>query len=389
MKTVIFLLAVLLVLMTSCSSGTLSMHPIDAKIPEMRFWYWKDGEYKSAWGDKGDWFKTGDPKKFKLKLHKDAGKCQLTYQDGDSHFTKDCQGMSEFELDLGTYTSSQSPVVGFSVATENLGIQQGFFYPNLLTQFPAIPVAYKCPHSDTVGGISVCTRPATYAFNFVATITDNYPGLLQFTKKCDNDFVPTVTPITVTGAGQLNFSVTSDTAQYCAINLAVKQNQQPDGSYAIKKEQTVHIRFYDPKYVPLPIPTMTQTKDGWHVCAPQEYKLYSVNESDGGGGIFAGACQDVKGNTVEFMVWDDIGRFSWNVAPGRVLQFLDGAAVGDIPLTNGYNFYSTAKPWIEGQLDKLCKKSDWRCRYFKYNDVIHLPKMIEAVEKWDASVLYQ
>ena len=363
----------------------LTMKPIEADIPELRFWYQKGGAWKNVYGHAGDFFADGDSKKFLVKLHKDAGKCQLTYDDGDNHFTKDCKGLSTMELDLGKYYPNHPDVIGISVATDRLGIQTGYFYPNMRTERDALPVAYKCPGQSTERTMSTCTRPATYTFFFAAQIEDASAGDMQFVRKCNKTQMQTDV-IPVTGAGPISLSIASNTADYCVIQLNLRQNKQPDGSYLIKKQQNIFVRFYNEKYIPLPIPELTKQGDGkWKACAPESYEKYSVNGKDRGSWSQS-KCYTVDADQVEIDVWDDLGRFSWNVAPGRALFDAKGFATKGIEV-NGFYFYNQARPWVEKKILESCSAKDVECAKKKRDELLKHPKMIKAMETWDASVL--
>lgn len=385
----------LLVAVLGCNGGcsstkAVSMKPVDARIPELRFWYEKNGQMKDVYGSGGDYFNAGDAKQFKVKLHKNGGNCQLTYTDGDSNFTKDCRGMSTYTLDLGTYYVNHPSVVGISVAMEKLGIQQGYFYPQVNpSPFPELPVSYKCPQQESTDGISVCTRPATYQFNFTVSVKENFPGLLQYARKCVSDATETVDVFTINGAGDVPLTFNSSLAQYCTISVALKQNPQPDGSYAIKKKNVIHLNFYNPQYIPLPIPVINKVANGWQVCGAEEYDATSLNLVDGGG-IGSGKCKTVNASSMEALAWDDIGRFSWNTsdASGRSL-FLDATTSSKTSKSNGYYFYTLARPWVENQVLKKCRANDEQCIRSHINEVMRDPKMIKAVENWDSSILYK
>jgi len=96
------LLSVLsMILITGCATPPLSMKPVDAQVPELKFSYYKNGLFKSAYGHAGNHFKEGEPKIFKVKVNKFGGSCKLRYIDGNDDVTKDCTGMSEVTLDMG------------------------------------------------------------------------------------------------------------------------------------------------------------------------------------------------------------------------------------------------------------------------------------------------
>lgn len=368
-------------------TAALSMKPIDAEIPELRFWYEKGGNWQSVYGHAGDFFTVGEAKKFKVKLHKDAGKCQLTYDDGDNHFTKDCAGLSTMDLDLGKYYANHPDVIGISVATEKMGIQTGYFYPNMRTERDALPVQYKCPGQSNTRTMSTCTRPATYSFFFSAQVTDPSAGDMQFVRKCNktamqSDIIP------ITGAGPVTLNIQSMTSDYCVIQLNLRQNKQPDGSYLVKKQQNIFVRFYNEKYIPLPIPDLTKNDDGsWKACAPENYVKYSVNGNDRGSWSQS-KCINVKADAVEIDVWDEIGRFSWNLTPGRSMLSTEGFNKSGVEV-NGFYFYNEARPWMEKHILEACKANDMECIKKKRDELLKDPKMVKAVEAWDASLLYK
>jgi hypothetical protein len=389
MKRGLFTALLVLAVMSGCG-GTqlLSMKPIEADIPELRFWYEKGGALKSVWGHAGDFFAAGDAKKFVVKLHKDAGKCQLTYDDGDSHFTKDCAGLSTMTLDLGKYYANHPDVIGISVATEKLGIQMGFFYPNLRAERDVLPVEYKCPGQSSNKTMSTCTRPASYQFFLNAQIEDGSAGEMQFVRKCNKTSMQTDV-IPVTGAGPITVSLQSMTPDYCVIQLNLRQNKQADGTYTIKKQQNLFVRFYDEKYIPLPIPELTKQSDGnWKACAPESYEKYSVNGNDRGSWTQS-KCYTVGGSKdTEIDVWDRSGRFSWNATPGRMMLGTKGTTPQGIEI-NGFYFYNQARPWVEDRIKAACGSNDLACAKKKHSELLKDPKMIRAMEAWDASLLYQ
>ena len=369
-------------------TAALSMKPVDADIPELRFWYQKGGAWQTVFGHAGDFFTVGEAKKFKVKLHKDAGKCQLTYDDGDNHFTKDCEGLSTMDLDLGTYYANHPDVIGISVATEKLGIQTGYFYPNMRLERDVLPVQFKCPGQSSNKTMSTCTRPATYNFFFSAGVEDPSAGDMQFVRKCNKTSIQTDV-IPVTGAGPITLSLQSMDADYCVIQLNLRQNKQPDGTYLIKKQQNLFVRFYNEKYIPLPIPELTKQSDGsWQACAPESYEKYSVNGTDRGSWTQS-KCYKVPAGQVEIDVWDSIGRFSWNAAPGRSLMSTEGVAKANGIDVNGFYFYNQARPWVEQRILKACKSTDVECIKKKRDELLKDPVMVRAVEAWDASILYK
>lgn len=369
-------------------TAALSMKPIDADIPELRFWYMKGGAWQNAFGQAGDFFSVGDPKEFQIKLNKNAGDCQLTYDDGDTHFTQDCDGQSTVTLNLGNYSAQQPDVIGISVATQNGGIQTGYFYPNMRVQHSALPVTYTCPGQSSSGLMSTCTRPATYDFDFSANITDGDPGQLQFVRQCNKGSLETDV-INISGAGPVPLSLNSTTPDFCVIQLNLRQKQLPNGTWAIEEQQNIFVRFYDPTYIPLPLPELTQQSNGsWQACAPDDYSMYSINGTDYGSGWFSSNCKTITGSNLEIDVWDSIGRFSWNVIPPRVLMNAKSSGQRGVEL-NGFYFYNKARPWVEQQILSVCKPTDEGCIKKKRDELLRNPKMVKAVTAWDASLLYK
>jgi len=368
-----FLILGVLLLSSCASTQPLSKKPVDALIPELPFSYQKGGSFISAKGIGAAYFSVGDPKVIKVKTNRYAGDCQLIMTDGDTNLTRNCSGLSEVVLNLGRHYKNQPEVIGISVVSQNLTTQLGWFYPSLRTKRVSLPVSFKCPQQSNSEGLQTCTRPATFAFNFSANITDNFPGKIQYTYACDN--VGLVTQIKdITAPGAIPYTLNSGVAQFCQIRLDVIQNLQADGTYSIKKSSTISVRFYDPQYIPLPMPIIS----GHQVCAAEDYSAISINGVDDGS-LRSGKCVTFDGTIKEVIAWDSIGRVSWAV-PGSSSSMLSTEAVRR---RNEYKFYQDARPWVESEMKK-CGLTEACAR-----KVIYSSKMKSAVRHWDASRLYR
>lgn len=297
-------LIILSIFACGCASiGPVSLQPVDAKIPELRFSYFKDGKWVPAFGHAGDHFKIGDPQRFKIQLHSSMNECQLSYNDGEKHFTHDCSGVSEYELDLGPYHQDSPTVLGISVASEKAGIQVGHFYPNLAKVRKELPLIFKCPSQSTHGTISTCTRPATFEFPLRIQVVNDTAGKMLVQHKCSNGKKNSEVR-DISGSGFQEYSVSMEDPTYCVLVFALKQQN-------LKFSHTVHTRFYNPKYIPLANPTIVKDGDYYNVCAHGDYEFYKVNGKDYKDNLWTGKCKRIHGDLVEIQAWDEIGRTSF------------------------------------------------------------------------------
>lgn len=364
-----FLLFSILLTFTGCATLA-PLKPIEAQIPELRFSYAKDGEFKVAYGHAADHFKEGEPRIIKIKVNKKGGECKLRYIDGDRDFTNDCTGLSEVVLDLGLHYAGEPEVLGFSVSQSNLGIQQGFLYSLMRKERDALTVDFKCPYTETKGDLSVCTRPASYAFKIKTTIEENVPGELLQTLSCnDGTSFDEVIPISKQGDQWLEFTVQTPT--FCVLGLGLRQDKRPDGTHRIIKGKTIFLRFYNPAYVPLAVPKIGSVDGVRSVCATADYKAHTIYEKDGGR-INTGACVSAP-KSFEFLAWDAYGRFTYKNEPTLAKQ-------------EGWDFYENIKPWVQAHSRRCANRE---CAILEFERLRRHPKIVKAVERWDSSVLYQ
>jgi hypothetical protein len=298
----------LLLFLISCSSNQLSMKPIDAGILEMPFHYLKDGKYVQAFGHEAASFSSGDKKVFRFKVHKRTGECQFNYNDGEDHFTKDCSQEKEIVLDLGEYNNQTPSAIRFSIASEKLGIQTGRFYPTIKRKLTSLPVRFKCPYQKTNKDVSICTRPASFDFRIKVIIEQDQKGELLYTYKCNNSAMVSE-KLAIDGKGSVSLSMVSMKKDYCKIGMALKQDRD-------KFRHTINVKFYNPKYIPLPTPIIKKVSSGYKICAPESYKAYTVNGLERGK-WYHSKCKKIGAENVEVFVWDNLGRFSWRVLNKR------------------------------------------------------------------------
>ena len=378
----------LLSLLTSCATAPTSLKPVDAQIPELRFSYFKNGVYKTAFGHAASHFKEGDPKVFKVKVNQNGGACKIRYIDGNDDITKDCTGASEVILDLGVHYKNQPEVIGISVSQEKLGIQQGFIYSLLRKERDPLPVEFKCPHAESEGDLAVCTRPATYAFKVNAIITNDVAGELLQTFVCnDGTKFEKIVPISSAGEQMLEFSPQNPT--FCTVGLGLRQGRRSDGTHSIIKAKSIFVRFYSPLYIPLSPPVLKNQDGVKKVCAGESYAAYTFNNKDGSY-IDPQTCFNAS-NVFEFLAWDSIGRFSYKRNETQEL----------LSLTNeSWDFYEKVKPWVRKNTpdcvsdneeywvhDEYRSKDD--CMTKEFEKLMRHPQMVKAIEKWDSSVLYK
>lgn len=368
-----------LMFLVGCSSTKpLSMKPMDAEIPELRFSYLKNGEFKVARGHSADHFSVGDPKILKIRVHNRGGKCSLRYIDGDSDMSKDCTGLSEVVLDLGKHYQGQPEVLGVSVSQEKLGVQQGFFYPLLRETRAELPVDYKCPYSESKGDLDVCTRPATFAFKLKAQIKSDLAGEL-FEKLVCNDGTQFERVKAIAGASEQQIEFVTKGPTFCVLGVGLRQGKKPDGSYTVIQSKSVFIRFYDPRYIPLPRPQIVVEGGKKKACGSENYDAYSIGDKDYKHGPFTKNCIEIP-DQFEFMAWDSIGRFTWRTSDPLTFA-LFSSMKGE-----GWDFYENARVWIIKNM-KSC--SSVKCVRSEIDRLMEHPKMVEAVESWDSSILYK
>ena len=358
------ILALSLFLNSCTSTPPLSMKPVDARIPELQFYYYKSGAWELARGQAADYFSPGDPKKFKVITHPKSGDCMINFVDGDVQKTFPCTNNSETIIDLGIYTVISPSVQAMSVVSENFGIQLGYFYPNLHSPKNMMGVEFTCPYSETNGNISVCTRPATYAFEFSFKIPT--PGKLQVISQCTGG-VPNIDTQTVTIPQEFKSKISSPEKNYCIVSINFVDNNNEQFQHII------HIRFYDPLYIPLSTPSVKLDDQGYHICTGEKYYKTLVNGEDYGV-LGAGYCYVVNTPNVSIIGWDTIGRVAWGYASKEVSV-----------LENGFNFYSEAYQFAQNKLS-FCNDCD--CVKQNVNLVLYDPKMINAVHDWNAKELY-
>lgn len=381
------------VTLSGCSTSTksISMKPEDAKIPELHFDYWKDGKWRKAEGHAGDEFTVGNVKKFRVRTHKGMGNCLVNYLDGDSHIVKDCSNKGEVLFDtedFEDYYEGHPTVLAFSVAGEKTGIQTGYFYPFVGIKRESLPVLVRCPHVQTSRNITTCSRPATFTFRMVAKNPLAEPGDLQYQYSCRDGQSGKEVFTDVESYGSEVLELKVNEASYCAIAFAFRNKDKTK-----KLSHLLHVRFYDPKYIPLPLPNVSETSKGYKVCGAEEYRLTSVNGDDRGR-LKAGNCINVKGNSLDMLSWDDIGRLNHvhkSKLPSNMedigrnfftprAMYIDNA---------GWEFYKEARPWVESEIRKLCTPITASCAREKYKEVLYHPRMVKAVEEWDAKYLYE
>jgi hypothetical protein len=362
-----------LAILSGCATNPVPFKPIEAQIPELRFSYAKDGNFKVAYGHAADHFKEGEPKIIKVKVNKKGGDCKLRLIDGDRDFTKDCTGLSEVVLDLGTHYEGEPDVIGLSVSQENLGIQQGFLYTLLRKERDALPVSFRCPYNETVSDLAVCTRPASYAFKVKITVEENLPGELLETLWCnDGTSFDKVLPITGAEEKWLEFTVRSPT--FCVLGLGLRQDKRPDGTHRILKGKTIFLRFYNPMYIPLGVPELGSVAGVRSVCAAEDYNAHTIYGKDGGR-INKGACVDAP-KSFEFLAWDSYGRFTFKIEQTKYSKRKK---------PEGWEFYENIKPWVYQNMKKCLNEA---CVISEYERLSKHPQMVQAVELWDSSVLY-
>lgn len=379
---------IILVLLSGCASTKpLSMKPMEADIPELKFEYLKKDKWIEVYGHAGDLFVEGEKKILRIKTHKKGGNCLLNYVDGDTHFTKDCKGMSEVFLDLGKYKKPHPEVMGISVSMEKTGTQLGYFYPLLRPLRDVLPVNFKCPYSKTTDSVTSCTRPASYSFVFEVVIGGEGKGKLQYEFKCNNH--SKITELyDVDGPGVLTLTAISDSQNFCVVGLALRQG-------ALRQAHRIYLRFYNPKYIPLPKPNVSLKDGEYKICAPEDYELLSVNKKDYGSGVFSGSCKSVRAASVEALAWDTIGRFSRYVSSmgnrkaSLHLKQLNGSTANQDNKLDHWDLYQDLFEWVSKKVQRICNDGDIDCYKKEVDALMYHPQVVATIEAWDKKYLYQ
>lgn len=225
---------ILLTLLLSSCITTKTASPVDAGLPDLKFWYWKSGSYVQADGQGSNYFTPGEQKRFKVET---TGKCSVRYIDGDNDQTKPCE--KEVYFDFGQYLQT-SPEVASIVVISDSGSHYGVFYPTLRQQREVLPLEFACPQQETTHNVSVCARPAGYKFQF--TVKTDEAGKLLYTKQCSGSGL-TEEIIELKEPTARSFSLESAGQNYCTVGFGFKKPSGHTSSHVL------HVRFYNPKYM--------------------------------------------------------------------------------------------------------------------------------------------
>lgn len=358
----------LLFLLCSCVSPQYRpLPPVDAAIPEMPFSYMSNGSWREAFGQGSAKFSVGDTKKFKISLFSKGGACILRVLNGDTDRALSCTGKKELELDLGTYQAGEPEIISFVTTYEKLGTQVGYFYPSLAKERPVLDVSFKCPYQSQNGGFSVCTRPATYRFLYHLSFKEAVLGKFIHRRQCAGQPLEE-TVFDASGPFEKEFEITSAVPTYCVIGIGEKNTG---------KAHVIHVRFYDPKYIPLLPPLIKGSLGAHKVCAADTYDALSVNNTYEYELKLGGCAPPTFASPLLVFAWDRFGRFSF-------LEF------SDLYFYNGWGFYEEAKKYAFEQVTATCGNvPKEECVRKNSKKLMYTDKVIKAVEKWDASILYQ
>lgn len=356
------------IFLSSCVSPDYRpMPPIEAGIPELPFSYLSNGIWRETYGHGSARFSEGDTKKFKIDLFSDEGDCILRVINGDVDTAINCSNKKEIELDLGKYKKSEPEVLSFVVTYQNLGSQVGYFYPSLAKERPTLDVSYICPYQAQNGGFSVCTRPATYRFLYRLNFNDPVSGKFIHRRQCVGQPLEE-TIFESSGPFEREFELNSPVPTYCVIGIGEKNTG---------KSHVIHVRFYDPKYIPLLPPYVKKTASASKVCANDKYDALSINKTYQTKLNKDECTSAVFYSPLLIFAWDKFGRFS----------FLEHS---DVYFYNGWNFYAEAKDYAFEQIKKTCGSVVSReCLNNNERQLMYSEKVIKAVEMWDSSILYQ
>ena len=265
-----------------------SLPPLEAKRPELVFFYYHGKTWKLAQGHGSDYFSSGDTKKFKLPLHKRMGKCQVVIADGNTHDNYDCTDRKDLVLNLGKYYLNHPRVIALAITSERLGTQLGYFYPEVSKPRQGLDLRYQCPSVFSIGNLYGCIRPKS--FNLDVSLVAPGNGKLLYTYTCGSgDTREEITEVTENQV--IRVEVKKAKTDYCLMAFAFKGDK--------KRAAYLHVRFYDNKYIPLASPYAKGDK----VCVSYESQAYRSGDRQYKGS----GCKDLEGLTIS---WDSIGRVS-------------------------------------------------------------------------------
>ena len=171
----------------------------------------------------------------------------------------------------------------------------------------------------------------------------------------------------------------------CVIGLALKQGQ-------LRQAHRIYVRFYDPKYLPLPTPHIKKTDDGYEVCAPEDYKFYTVNGEDKKRSWFTGKCFEVK-ELKEILVWDQLGRFSW-LRPSLDESHKTSLYLNQLnhnpyqyQRSNNWTFYGHLYDFGYEKVMEVCESVHEKvfesCVHEQIASLKDHPEFVRMVERWD------
>jgi hypothetical protein len=343
------------------------MPPVEAGIPELAFSYFWSNTWKEAYGHASARFVAGEKKKFKISLFSKGGECTIRTLNGDVDSAQSCTGKKEIEIDLGNYKNSEPEVLSFVVSYEKLGTQVGYFYPNLSKDRPVLNLAFVCPYQQQNGGFSVCTRPATYRFIYRLNFLDSISGKFIHRVQCVGGSLEEKI-FDAQGPFDRDFELTSDKPTYCVIGIGEKNTG---------KSHVIHVRFYDPRYIPLLPAVVKQTNAGLKICATDNYDALKINNTYETYLRIESCTSALFQSPLLVFAGDRFGRFSFLEFSGSYLY-------------NGWNFYYDAKDYAFEQIQRTCGEfPDKQCIEKNYKKLMYTDRVIQAVENWDASILYR
>lgn len=376
MRALIYVLLATVFIIACSTTQPVSMHPDLAKIPELEFYYQKNGNWVRVRGHGASYFQAGEAKRFLVKSNTHGGDCIINYQDGDTQNTYACDSSGETLLDLGKYYVNHPPVIGISVAMKDLGNQVGYLYANLGSQRTTLAVDFKCPYQDTNSNLSVCSRPANYPFVMTAHVPAN--GQIQFVYQCNGEALQSQVS-TVTGPANYTFQMTESAANYCNIALNFKSD-------TMQAQQVINVRFYDNSYIPLSLPVVTKVSGGYQVCAGEDYEAYTLNNEDHGS-LGKGRCETVQGAILDFVAWDSIGRVTWAYQTGSMAEAVMGYSRKITKVkVNNFKFYDEARPWFEKRIEHC--GTDLACIQKEKKIALRDKKAIKAATNWNSKYFY-
>lgn len=313
-----YIILLLAILLSGCSSSTMNINPTTADIHELFFQYKKADKYYSAIGHASTVINAGGKRALRVLIPKSATGQLLILDEGDNHINKTIDGQRWVDIELDPMPSNrQTSTVGLALATRNYGVITGRLYIiGNLNITDTMNVDFQCPYKMDNGSVASCTRPEGFNFYVTVNITNNQPGKMRVSPAgvCSHDTMYYDIP----GKGTYHLKFTSLGKGYCNIRIDLRQDLVND-QWQIQQFKEINVNYYDPSYIPLTPPILSGTPGNWIITATENYKDTNINGISNGS-LSKGKSIKVQTKSVTFIAWDQYGRLTW-ISSSKMNEF--------------------------------------------------------------------